>query len=275
MTSRKKNKGKERKAKKLESDRTRKHREWTGWALGIHWKDGSVVHPCNHGCEFTIPNDDHPVTKFIDAIYVNIFNEVSIYSGHLHNALQSYPQVWKNDVYRNMVINIMTRIGTNMAIEFSTTVGSAQHMRQTGSKVLAISIMIIEKFDGDIDYAICRQAVAKKIRDFHVICLKFYRKRATCKCLKDVHLESRKALPKHARCDHCEVVKERRLLMVCSRCRIDQYCSRKCQVEGWDKHKRDCKIRVSVCLPVEQICKNCTCCEKNLFLPHGCGNDGI
>ena len=128
----------------------------------------------------------------------------------------------------------MTRIGTNMAIEFSTTVGSAQHMRQTGSKVLAISIMIIEKFDGDIDYAICRQAVAKKIRDFHVICLKFYRKRATCKCLKDVHLESRKALPKHARCDHCEVVKERRLLMVCSRCRIDQYCSRKCQVEGWD-----------------------------------------
>ena len=68
--------------------------------------------------------------------------------------------------------------------------------------------------------------------------LKFYRKRVACSCLKDIHLEARKTLPKLGVCFCCESVKERALLMVCSRCRYSQYCSRKCQIADWPKHKR-------------------------------------
>jgi len=70
--------------------------------------------------------------------------------------------------------------------------------------------------------------------------MKFYRKRMNCSCLKKMHLEARKTIPKMGKCDHCGVVKERALLMVCSRCMIDQYCSRECQVLASPKHREDC-----------------------------------
>ena len=62
--------------------------------------------------------------------------------------------------------------------------------------------------------------------------------------LKKMHLETRKTMPKMGKCDHCGVVKERELLMVCSRCMIDQYCSRKCQVTTSPGHRTLCDVFV-------------------------------
>ena len=76
--------------------------------------------------------------------------------------------------------------------------------------------------------------------------LKFYRKRTTCKCLKKIHLHARKTLPKLGMCYHCHEEKERALLMVCSRCRIVQYCSRKCQVANWPMHRSECDTCLTV-----------------------------
>ena len=33
---------------------------------------------------------------------------------------------------------------------------------------------------------------------------------------------------------------DRVVLSVCSRCMINQYCSRECQVTGWANHKSEC-----------------------------------
>ena len=60
--------------------------------------------------------------------------------------------------------------------------------------------------------------------------LKFFSKRTTCSCLKNMYSEARKNMPKMGKCSYCDGVKERRLLSVCSKCRINQYCSRECQV---------------------------------------------
>ena len=82
--------------------------------------------------------------------------------------------------------------------------------------------------------------------------LKFYRKRiSACKCLKQVHLETRKKVPKTSQCYHCGKETERVLLSLCSRCMIDQYCSRECQVAAWPEHKRNCDMYVQVGLAIK------------------------
>eukprot|EP00026_Physarum_polycephalum_P004413 Phypoly_transcript_04432.p1 GENE.Phypoly_transcript_04432~~Phypoly_transcript_04432.p1 ORF type:complete len:448 (+),score=49.12 Phypoly_transcript_04432:732-2075(+) len=43
----------------------------------------------------------------------------------------------------------------------------------------------------------------------------------------------------YSECVRCKVVPERRLL--CSRCKRRIYCSKKCQIEDWPKHKQECR----------------------------------
>ena len=54
-SSRKRNKGKERKAKK---DKARVQNIWRRWLLG-YLDDGKRISMCNHGCPSLVP-DDHP-----------------------------------------------------------------------------------------------------------------------------------------------------------------------------------------------------------------------
>ena len=108
---------------------------------------------------------------------------------------------------------------------------------------------MLEDYDEALDY----ETNSAKPRYRHLYCgstnayrdlLKFYRKRMTCSCLKKMHLEARKAYPKVGACDHCRVVQDRSLLMVCSRCMVAPYCSRECQVAASPGHRTDCDIFV-------------------------------
>ena len=85
MPSRKRTKGKERKAKKAEV--------------------AKVVH-CDHGCNITIPDDAHPVSKFLDTYFS---------TGDLENVFQTHPQLCKNDSDRNLTINLLVSVAvTNL-----------------------------------------------------------------------------------------------------------------------------------------------------------------
>ena len=75
--------------------------------------------------------------------------------------------------------------------------------------------------------------------------LKLYSKRITCSCLKKMYSEARKTLPKVGSCESCAKVMERSSLMVCSKCRVHQYCCRECQVTAWPKNKNSCDDFVS------------------------------
>ena len=115
-------------------------------------------------------------------------------------------------------------------------------------------IVVLENYDSgsnDIHTAhYCKEVQTKQrhlsldlqnIRD----ALKFYRKRTSCKCLKEMHLEVRKLVLKSGMCWNCDKELERYLLMVCSRCMVRQYCSRKCQVANWPDHKDTCDTIVN------------------------------
>ena len=139
--------------------------------------------------------------------------------------------------YREMTVNIFIAMGTNLLCSENWPMG------------LSVAIVALENYDGGICSTLNCRSVATKRRDIYGCnerdLLKFFRKRTDCSCLKKMHLEARKTLPKLGFCYHCRQVKKRSLLMVCSRCRIYQYCSRECQNAHWPEHKRDCDILCS------------------------------
>ena len=188
---------------------------------------------CTHGIVLTIPNDDHPVSRIITDFFTG---------ATLKTVLKNYDELLLNDTYREMAVDILTVMGINSLIDWR----NGEHAQSTVA--IAIAILVFERcaeYEFDADLTMNGYYTASKLRDLHLELpqrdlLKFFRKRATCSCLKKMHLEARKTQPKLGRCYGCDDIKERALLMICSRCRIYQYCSRKCQVAASSRHRTLC-----------------------------------
>ena len=247
MPSRKRNKGKERKAKKAEHERGMARETWQGWARGEDLlKNGRIITQCNHGCDLLlmIPNaNNHPVTSFMDAFVMNTFFDKHILD-HLRDVFNVCPEVWDDDSHRKMAGDLLLRIGTNMILGNKVNVSGKP-------RDIAFTVLVLENYDGsgDIDTTINSFVIASKMRDLSCgrsgsirEVLKIFRKRLSCSCLKKMHLEVRKTLPKLGICKNCQQEKDRTLLSVCSKCRVSQYCSRECQFEDWPRHKNFCVI---------------------------------
>ena len=260
MTSRKRNKGKERKAKKAELEaeleakkkRENAHDFWMGWSRtgGLL---GGRTSACDHGLGIVISGDNnHPViTSFLDTFFVNSAANMTI-PDNLRCVFNfnSHSQMWKNESSRNNVINIFIAIGTNLLLWNDT---NKELFSEVASEI-ARAVVIFENYNtetGDFGSTINNRLVCSKAIKLHPSgssserdVLKFFRKRTACSCLKKMHLETRKTLPKLGMCNHCLEEAGRESLMVCSRCRIDQYCTRECQIAHWPEHKRDCDMYV-------------------------------
>jgi len=234
-SSRKRNKGKDRKAKqqakKEESERADSNRFW-------HFYGNNQ---CDHGHELVI-SADHPVSDFMDQFFINLLHKGTTVSVNLKEIFKTHAQIWNDESYRELAIGILIRIGSNLLLTGDKSV-------EDFSLCLAQSIVLLEHYNGtgDIDLVVNKRVVASKWRDLEPgssrrDCLKFYRKRVSCKCLKKIHLETRKTIPKVGLCWYCKEEKERVSLSVCSRCMTYQYCSRECQIADWQEHERDCDL---------------------------------
>ena len=233
-SSRKRNKGKDRKAKKEETKRLNTRNLWLNWT-----RNGE----CDHGCAVKVP-DDHPVMSFLDLLFTNVRDNMELFENS-GDTLQKYPEVWTNDTSLDMAINILTNIGTNMLLSSDVSIGKSMY--------IANIIVLLEHYAGEenIRFTLYNPIVARKMRSLDPVvssgrrdALKFYRKRLSCKCLKKLHLEARK-LPKTAKCHSCQKECGRSALSICSRCTIYQYCSRECQVADRPEHKAYCDLLLS------------------------------
>ena len=243
MVSRKKNKGKERKAKKVENEKVERRRRWQRLFSGL---DANNVEfsQCDHGCAVISP-DDLAVVSFMDDFFIP--------GSGWSNTLRNLPRIWNHENSRNITISIFLRIGTNLLS--LDTFGCDQSQSQTildATALIAKTILVLENYNKkmSIDAVCFIPSVAAKMRDITNgnirDTVKFFFKHISCSCLKDMHSWARKTLPKMGKCFHCNVVNERAQLSVCGRCKIDQYCCRECQVSAWPDHERACNSHVSV-----------------------------
>ena len=193
---------------------------------------------CDHGCDVMV-SDDHPVSSFMDQFFVNSKHKRMTVIDNMREIFKSHPKIWNNEDYRKLVLAILARIGTNILLLKTSEMSLATYAAQ--------SIVVLENYDGsnDIDLVMSSPIIRTKWRALNPgvsSCrrdtLKFYRKRTTCKCLKKMHLEARKTTPKLGLCWGCEKEMERTALSVCSRCMIEKYCSRECQLADWQDHKK-------------------------------------
>ena len=73
---------------------------------------------------------------------------------------------------------------------------------------------------------------------------RFINKRIECDCLEQKHEQSKK-LPSLGKCENCRKQMERSKLFACNGCKVGthnlaQYCSTRCQSQHWPKHKKRC-----------------------------------
>ena len=270
MVSRKRKKGKDRKAKKMQDYELYSKIQqmiWQGWTAG----EGGFLEmatdiECDHGCgcDYTITPKQfaehqrvvipEPVDNFMTAYFFNV--NFGGFNNQLESIVlfQSNRDVFISDHYRNMAANILTRIGTNMMLR-------EDHEDLSHAVGIARTIVVLEHYDGvdDLAKTIKDRVVASKMRDLlwegsrssssssiARDLLKFFRKRIDCSCLRKMHLDTRKTATKRGACYHCYEEKERALLMVCGRCRVCQYCSRECQMAHWPSHKCRCDAYIRV-----------------------------
>ena len=253
MVSRKRNKGKERKAKKAEKAANEAEIAWRRTVQGKDENDNKIIQ-CDHdGCAVTLSDHPgHPIFSFMDSFMkMNLEGINGVYILlECTSLLDGHPEIWTDKSHREMAMKILLRIGTNMIIFNNKR--SPTTCITFASRMIANLITILENYDEKItdmeDILYIRSIAtnpnlhAGNLRDL----LKFYSKRITCSCLKKIYSDARKTLPKAGCCYNCREVKERSSLSVCSRCRINQYCSRECQIEHWPTHQSFCDCHIDV-----------------------------
>ena len=166
--------------------------------------DDEIVTLCNHGNgRSALPDDNHPISNW-DMKSAN----------SLLDLFTNHQQVLEDKCYRDMALRILVRIGTNIMLGSKPDdIGKHMHIAYA-----AQIIAVLEYNDGGSDFLLsCNNRVtASKRRDTCYIgssarrdLLKFFSKRISCSCLKEMHSEARKSLPKMGKCDNCGVIKER------------------------------------------------------------------
>jgi len=187
-------------------------------------------------------SDNHPVSNFMDQLIINAQHKNLTVKHNLLELFKSRTHIYNNESYRKLVLDILICIGTNILLPLRGVVNTSW------PRYLAHSIVVFEQYYDvdDINAVINKREVKSKLRNLECNVsstrdlLKYFRKRTSCKCLKKMHFEARKTMPKMGRCHHCDKEMMRASLSVCSRCMINQYCSRECQVAAWPDHKSDC-----------------------------------
>lgn len=189
-SSRKKNKGRDRKAKKAESERVANYNTWQGWATGRNMGATGENVQCSHGLEATIPDISHPVSSFISDYLLR---------DNVRDTLQANEEVWNNDNHRILARDVLIRIAATHLLDNEIVLTVTQNTHLDGVSLawgITTAILILENYDKmvssslDDNYSVAKYSriVASKDRDLGVRhsgkskrdVIKFYLKRMKC-----------------------------------------------------------------------------------------------
>mmetsp|Transcript_10574 Transcript_10574/g.23409 ORF Transcript_10574/g.23409 Transcript_10574/m.23409 type:complete len:258 (-) Transcript_10574:31-804(-) len=255
MPSRKRSKGKARKAKapnddgeqqqgRQEREQQVQHHSIPGQLLS----ELSIVRRCDHGCprppdgdvcsKFVVAFEDSMRVEFENGDHSLVMAAVMVSS----ETINIDSRVWKDAVIRERLRSYLVSIGTD----------SLLNGNMTKAMVHAITIIMLELSTTSDPIVFNRKLTALTrdlVQDKERETTRFFSKRIGCSCLTERYAQL-KTQTKIGECSYCHEEKKRVELMVCQRCRLSQYCSKECQREGWAEHKRTCaKSRASSSTP--------------------------
>ena len=262
MPSRKRNKGKERKTKKAASNNASKNE--TGQQQEERQRRRQAeeeesrrqleclirnlsLNKCTHGASIVSEDDiwndfmlefdtalrsARPQTSMHHPDTITIFNSVA--DTISKNKTNLYLRSTQDD-YMKTRLACTVRLGTDYIL-------NGQNYGMAGMLVLFV-VNIEAAINGeDIDYN-CPRFISK-IRDLLIDkknLTKFFMKRAKCDCLKGLYKQV-KPNTTIGVCSYCGVQKKRSDLLLCTGCRVAQYCSGDCQRSAWPEHQDSCAV---------------------------------
>jgi len=158
--------------------------------------------------------------------------------GALVKTWKKHPEILTNEEYLNDTMELLVYIGTEMLLKMDRHVPDP-HVFGIGGAILYLEQC---QKNGGIILPIADELLLK-IRNVTDCCERtihrFYSKRTNSPAL-DEKFAAVKDQPKTGICDYCFERKERCKLGVCSFCRGQQYCSKKCLKAHWSEHQKVC-----------------------------------
>jgi len=224
VPSRKRSKGKERKAKQIESRLSNIDKTWEGW---FEWSQlNDKIQCCNHGQNVSWPSFNSPQFSFIESLIAQKVDTGNVLQ-RLGKSLAIHSALWKEETHRLAAIEVLTILITNRLLfedQYGTKHVSKNKLFFVQNCFLCTVLLVVENYDGgdDIHTTFYRpNGVAGKVRNLNPIgsnqrdILKFVSRRVTCSCLKRPYAIARQNFPKVGTCGGCLKVIERSSLMLC------------------------------------------------------------
>ena len=167
----------------------------------------------------------HDVVMDTDTTCLSVFTAMGI-------TFDNFPQVLNDSVLRETIKGLFLQYVTHKILDGKTE----------GATLTAGAIIALKSHDNILEYGPARKKNAEVAVGGERAAIKFIiKENPTCSCLKQKYKEEYKPQPKINFCGYCREHKEDSKIMLCSKCGFTQYCSKKCQVDHWPEHKKDCK----------------------------------
>ena len=249
MPSRKRTKGRARKASKAISREARVTAKATavvgaGAGMAPMTRIISWIGNCRHGLLESLP------PLLANVVY-------NILDGFLHNVgcistlnavRKMYPFAFEDEVNLNVVKKSLIAMGTGdlQDNEYSTeaSVVARKFMRAVllldayhpslSFEQTFFKLMVVERSSTWLRYSDASTGCQRSL-------LRFFHERSPCGCLEERYIVA-KQLSYTGICHHCGVRKERSNLLVCQGCKKFQFCSYECHQAEWPCHKTICKM---------------------------------
>eukprot|EP00984_Skeletonema_dohrnii_P033003 scaffold28303_cov67-Skeletonema_dohrnii-CCMP3373.AAC.1 len=260
MVSRKKAKGKARKAAKAKKEEEKeahddssaaaaqqREREQEG-ALEAQLQTQRLIieslpSPCQHGFDLFPEGDvcDRFLTMYSSALHSssedNFFEQILV---AMEAVEDECPEVLHDSSKMKQILSYFLSGGTGHILN-----GDENAARNTAARIIMFEEFIAVKVNKTQAVMHVQKAIEMIGTDDHTL-VSFFRKRITCSCLDKKYREV-KSIKKMGFCnnDKCPLpgrkVERRSKMLYCTRCSNQYYCSRDCQEAHWPKHKNLCK----------------------------------